>query len=61
MNKGNIFQFVGVMEVTGDSLFEANLLKFYRSIRNGLNHLKVSVKVVLGRHVKCHMNTRKKP
>lgn len=45
----------------GDSPFEANLLKFYRSIRNGLSHSKVSVKVVLGRNVKCHMNRRKSP
>lgn len=44
MNKGNIFQFIGIMEVMGDSFFEANLLKFYRSIRNGLSHSKVSVK-----------------
>lgn len=61
MNKGNIFQFIGVMEVMGDSSFEANVLKFCRSFRNALSHSKVSVKAVLGRHVKCHMNRRKSP
>lgn len=62
MNKENIFQFVGVMEVMGDSPFGANVLKFYRSIRNGLSHWKVSVKAVLEKHVKCcHMNRRKSP
>lgn len=32
------------MEVMRDSFFEVNLLKFYRSIRNGLSYSKVSVK-----------------
>lgn len=50
-----------ITEVMGDSPFEANLLQFYRSTRNGLSHLQVSIKAVLGRLVKCLVNRRKNP
>lgn len=48
------------MDVMGDFSFEVNLLQFYISIRNGLSRMKVNVKAVLGRHVQCCMNRRKR-